>query len=78
MIVGYCRAAFQYVGQQGRLSDMRKLDKNAKDEAARLSIRVPGDLLAQIEKQAEVERRTVGQMVRILLEDRLAELQKER
>jgi hypothetical protein len=55
---------------------MRKLDRNAKDKAARLSVRVTGELLAQIEKQAELERRTVGQMVRILLEDRLAELQK--
>jgi hypothetical protein len=60
------------------MSDMRKLDKNAKDEAARLSVRLTGELLAQIEKQAEIERRTLGQMVRILLEDRLAELQKER
>lgn len=58
------------------MSDMRKLDKNAKNEAARLSIRVTGDLLAQIEKQAQLERRTVGQMVRILLEDRLMELHK--
>jgi hypothetical protein len=60
------------------MSDMRKLDKNANDEAARLSVRVSGGLLSQIEKQAEIERRTLGQMVRILLEDRLAELQKER
>ena len=60
------------------MSDMRKLDKNAKEEAARLSVRVTGELLSQIEKQAEIERRTLGQMVRILLEDRLAELQKDR
>ena len=60
------------------MSDMRKLDRDAKDEAARLSVRVTGELLAQIQKQAETERRTLGQMVRILLEDRLAELHKER
>ena len=60
------------------MSDMRKLDKNAKEEAARLSVRVTGELLAEIQKQAETGRRTLGQMVRILLEDRLAELQKER
>ena len=58
------------------MSDVRKLDKDAKNEAARLSIRVTGELMARIEKQAQLERRTVGQMVRILLEDRLTELQK--
>jgi hypothetical protein len=35
------------------MSDMRKLDEDAK--AARLSVRVTGELLAQIEKQAQLE-----------------------
>ena len=56
------------------MSDMRKLDKDAKE--ARLSVRVTGELLAQIEKQAHLEGRTVGQIVRILIRGRLMELQK--
>jgi hypothetical protein len=56
------------------LEGMRKLDESQKTEAQRLSVRVDGPLLARLLKQAEIERRTVGQMVRILLEDRLAEI----
>ncbi len=53
---------------------MKKLEESQAAEAQRLSVRVGGALLARLLKQAELERRTVGQMVRILLEDRLAEI----
>jgi hypothetical protein len=52
---------------------MKKLEADG-GEAQRISVRVGGPLLARLLKQAAMERRTVGQMVRILLEDRLAEI----
>jgi hypothetical protein len=54
--------------------NMKKLDETQETEAQRISVRVGGPLLARLLKQATTERRTVGQMVRILLEDRLAEI----
>lgn len=53
---------------------MRKLEDSQEAEAQRISVRLGGALLTRLLKQAETERRTVGQMVRILLEDRLAEI----
>ena len=38
-----------------------------------MSVRLPADLLAQIDELAAKERRTRGNMVRILLEDALKE-----
>jgi hypothetical protein len=53
---------------------MRKLDDTQDAESQRISVRVTGPLLSRLLKQAATERRTIGQMVRILLEDRLAEI----
>ena len=43
-----------------------------------VSVRLPGEMVAQIDRMAEGERRSRGNMIRILLEDALKAREEEK
>jgi len=51
-------------------ADMSKQD--TKDDTVGISVRVPKVVVEEIDRIADVERRTRGNVIRILLEDALA------
>jgi metal-responsive CopG/Arc/MetJ family transcriptional regulator len=46
-------------------------------ESVGVSVRLPADLLEEIDRLAEEERRTRGNVIRLLLEDALKQRQKK-